>query len=233
MGRLLQVALALLLLGQGQVLRAADVIDGIVATVNSSAILKSDVDEASRYEAFLDGRQPALASATLDRLIDQELIRQQMGRDYPMPSAADLNERIRSLKQQLPAGQTDAGWREAIARYGLSEAGIVERLRAQLQLDRYIDQRLRPAIHVDSASVQAYYRDTLLPELKKSGVAGEPALRLVRPRIEEILVQQRIGEELTTWLRGLREQSRIRLSAELTLRSGNGAAGDNAERGGK
>jgi hypothetical protein len=146
-------------------------------------------------------------------LIDQELLRQQIGADFPAPGAAELAERMRSLRRQFPEGETDAGWQATLSRYGVSAAEVTARLRAQMQLSRYIEQRLRPAIHVDAASVQAYYREKLLPELKKSGVQGEPALRQVRAQIEEILVQQRMDEELTSWLRGLREQNRIRRGA--------------------
>src|SRR5437867_719595 len=63
--------------------RASDIIDRIVATVNGHAILQSDWEEAIRYEAFIDGRQLDKLTAddrkaTLDRLIDQELLREQV-----------------------------------------------------------------------------------------------------------------------------------------------------------
>ncbi len=225
--RWLQLALLLLMMATGGALSASQLIDGIVATVNSTPILRSDVEEATRYEALAEGRPPealtgAADTAVLDRLVDQELLRQQMGSDFPAPADAELAERLQALREQLPGARSEAQWRQALARYHLSEAEVRERLRRQLQISRYIEQRLRPAIHVDSSSIQAYYRDKLLPQLKASGVIGEPALRLVRPRIEEILVQQRIGEELTGWLRKLRETSRIRLSADLTAAPGSG-----------
>lgn len=219
-----RIALPLLLLlflwGQARSSRAAEVIDGIVATVNQAAILQSDVEEAASYEALVDGRPAApldraTRQVTLDRLIDQELLRQQIGANLLAPPAGEMAERLRQLRQQLPGGQTTEGWRAALARYGLSESEVQERLRMQMQISRYIDQRLRPGIHVDSASVQEYYRDQLLPELAKAGVEGVPTLRQVRQQIEEILVQQRMSEELSSWLRSLREQSRVRLGADL------------------
>src|ERR1035437_4262127 len=63
--------------------RAGQVIDRIVATVNGHIILQSDWDEALCYEALLNGR--ALNQFTdddrrsvLDRLIDHELLGEQM-----------------------------------------------------------------------------------------------------------------------------------------------------------
>jgi hypothetical protein len=218
MRRWLMFALLLLLFTQARRVCAGEVIDRIAATVNTAAILESDVEEAARYEALLDGRpaRPLNAAArrvTLERLIDQELLRQQIGANTPGPAAAEIAERMNQLRQQ--AGQTGEAWKVALGRYGLSEDEVRERLQLQLRIGRYIEQRLRPGIHVDDASVEEYYRTQLLPELRKSGVENAPALRQVRQQIEEILVQQRMGEELNGWLRSLREQSRVRLAADL------------------
>lgn len=220
MRRWSQLALLLLLAGCAAGARAGEVIDRIVATVNSAPILQSDVEAAARYEAFLEGHSVAALSpteeqATLQRVIDQELLRQQMGKDYPPPTTAELADRIGKLKAQIPGGQTDEGWRNALSRYGLTEDEVTERVAVQMQISRLIEQRLRPAIHIDLASVQAYYRDKLLPELKKSGIQQEPPLRQVRPKIEEVLIQERMDEELTNWLQSLRQQSRIRTAPEI------------------
>jgi len=215
----LPLLLLLFLLTQARPSRASEVIDGIVATVNQAAILQSDVEEAARYEALVDGRpvtplDSPTRRATLDRLIDQELLRQQIGVNLLAPAATEIGERMQQLRQQL-GRQTTEGWTAVLAQYGLSESEVQERLRMQLQISRYIDQRLRPGIHVDNASVQEYYRDQLLPELTKAGVEGAPTLRQVGQKIEEILVQQRMSQELASWLRGLREQSRVRVGADL------------------
>ncbi len=222
MRRWLAVALLLLVLVEGRRLCAAEVIDGVAATVNSSAILQSDVEDAARYEALMEGRPPvvldgATRRATLERLIDQELVRQQVGGNLLPLAANELAERLRELREQISGGQTGEGWKQILSRYGLSEAEVMERLRVQLQIARYIEQRLRPGIHVDSASVQAYYRDRLLPELKQKGVDAAPALRQVAQQIEEILVQQKLGEEMSVWIRSLREQGRVRLGSDLLL----------------
>ena len=63
--------------------RAGDVIDRIVATVNGHIILQSDWDDALGYEALLNGRVLNQSAdedrrAVLDRLIDQELLGEQM-----------------------------------------------------------------------------------------------------------------------------------------------------------
>ena len=66
---------------------SAEVIDRIVATVNGHIILQSDWDDALRYEALLNGRVASEFTdedrrAVLDRLIDQELLGEQMKSAY-------------------------------------------------------------------------------------------------------------------------------------------------------
>src|SRR3984893_5333924 len=61
----------------------AEVIDRIIATVNGHIILQSDWDDALCYEALLTNRTLTQITdedrrAVLDRLIDQELLREQM-----------------------------------------------------------------------------------------------------------------------------------------------------------
>src|ERR1700735_4556260 len=63
--------------------RAGEVIDRIVATVNGHIILQSDWEEALRYEALLNGRALNQFTdddrrAVLDRLIDQQLLAEQI-----------------------------------------------------------------------------------------------------------------------------------------------------------
>ncbi len=210
--------IAVLVLGALLPLQSGEVVDRIVVTVNGVPVMQSDVETAVLYEAMMEGRPAGAITSTsekavLERLIDQELLRQQMSARYPGPTPEEVATRIRQVRAQLPGAESEQGWRDLLAKYGLSEDEVIERVTAQMQIGRFIDQRLRATIHVDNASVQAYYNDKLIPDLRKSGIATEPPLRQVRPQIEEVLVQQRMDQELTNWLRTLRQQSRIRTMA--------------------
>ena len=93
----------------------------------------------------------------------------------------------------------------ALAQYGLTPDDISERVAMQVDMMHFIDLRFRPNIHIDPRSVEEYYVAQLLPELRRSG-AAEITLKEASPKIEEVLVQQRMGEMLTAWLRNLRQQ---------------------------
>src|SRR5215467_12265910 len=82
---------------------AADMIDRVVATVNGHVILQSDWDDAVRFEAFVEGRPldqltDQDRSRALDRLIDQELLREQAQTgDAPAPRSEEVRQRIQDI----------------------------------------------------------------------------------------------------------------------------------------
>jgi parvulin-like peptidyl-prolyl isomerase len=194
-------------------LRAGEIVDGIVATVNGVAILQSDVEQALRCEALFNGLAlssitPAQQQAVRERLIDQELLRQQMANTLPPPQPHDLQERILQVRRQIPEASSVSGWRAVLERYGLSEQEVAERIAVQMQIAAFVDLHLQSNVQVDSASVRAYYQEKFLPELRQRR-APEPPLTEVSGQIEAILRQQREDELLNSWLHSLRQQSRI------------------------
>lgn len=212
MRRSLQLVL-LWLLAAGMV--RSEIIDRIVATVNGQAVLQSDWETAMRCEAFLDQRPlsftPDAAEASLQRLVDQQLLLQQL-RSYRLAplKSEDLRNRIQEVRKQIPGAATDSGWRAALESYGLTQSEVESRIADQLEIVRFIDVRLRPTVHVGRRAIEEYYRDTLLPGLKQKGAAEVP-LAEVSAKIEEILTQQRLDEQLTELLRDLRQQSEIHI----------------------
>lgn len=213
MRRAAQFAVVLLLLA---VVSRAEVIDRIAAVVNGEPILQSDWEIALRCEAFLAQRpldlSPQAARPVLDRLIDQELLQQQIRSFHLQPiSQNEVRSRLQQVRQQIPGAASDAGWQAALQHYGINEAELSQRAAEQLAITRFVDLRLRPTVRLDRASIETYYRDKLLPELKKKG-AGEVPLAQVTRQIEEILSQERMDTMLNEWLRELRQQSEIKIN---------------------
>jgi O-acetyl-ADP-ribose deacetylase (regulator of RNase III) len=214
-----QLAVVLLLFVTVTGVRAGDVIDRIVATVGRHAILQSEVDEAVRFETFAAGRP--LASVTiedvksaLNRIVDQQLIRDDMGEtDSFAPSNEDVKKRVAEIRSQVAGGATEEGWRAVLGAFGLTEAVVADRVKAQLETIRMVNQRLRPGVRVDQAEVEAAYRDEFLPKLRQAG-AKEVPLAEVSTRIRQILVERHIGELMDGWLESLRAQNEIRIELD-------------------
>src|SRR5258708_6458258 len=106
---------------------AGEVIDRIVATVNGRIILQSDMDEALGYEALLNGRNLSQFTeddrrSVLDRLIDQELLREQLkSADFRHATEAEAANRVSDARKQYAEAATEAGWQSVLDRYRLRE----------------------------------------------------------------------------------------------------------------
>ncbi len=210
---LTRLALALLLsVGMATFAQNQHVLDGVVVTVNGSPVLLSDWEEAIHYEAFLQGRpissfSDAERSETLNRLIDRELIAQQMQGDYT-PEESEVNEQVKKVRAQLEGSESASGWDNLLRSYGLTEDEFVRATRRQVEILRFIELRLRPSVRVTQEEIQQYYSEKLVPQLQQKGVTPEP-LEKLRPRIREVLVQEKMQPVLEAWVANLRTQSVI------------------------
>ena len=195
--------------------QAGDILDRIVATVNGHIILQSEWQDALRYEAFVDGRAldqlPAGdRKAALDHLIDQELLREQMrSSGFPHAGSQEVEQRIQEIRKQYVGAESEAGWQATLERYGLTEDELKRHVALQVDLLRLVDARLRPNVSIDSKSIESYYNQELLPQLRQSG-AGQVPLAEVSPKIKELLTQQKMNQLLVAWLQDLRSGSEIR-----------------------
>ncbi len=195
---------------------AAEVIDRIVATVNGRVILQSDLDEALCYEAFLSNRPLAAFTdddrrAVLDRLIDRELLREQIkSADFRHATDAEVSARIAEARKQYPQAASDDAWHSLLAEYHITEKDLYTRVQQQIDVMRLVDARLRPTVQIDSRSIEAYYRDQFVPKLKQSG-ASEVPLADVSAKIRELLTEEKVNEMLVSWLQTLRSEGQVHI----------------------
>jgi hypothetical protein len=193
----------------------SEIVDRMVANVNGHVLLQSDWEEELSFQAFLDARSPESFTpqerkAALDRLIDQELLREEV-RPAENAPADQIAARVSDVRKLYPEAATDDGWRVALQRYGLTQTALEKRLGASIQLMRLVEARLRPSIQIDQKAVESYYHEQLLPELKKAG-SQEVPLPTVFGRIKNLLAEQRLNQLLHGWLATLRSASRIQTS---------------------
>ena len=98
----------------------------------------------------------------------------------------------------------------------------------RLEVLSFIELRFRQGIRISPEEIEAYYKDTLLPQYP----VGEtpPPLQQVSSRIEEILLQQRVNALFDTWLENLRKQGQIEvLDPALETATANGNPGATKE----
>jgi peptidyl-prolyl cis-trans isomerase SurA len=194
--------------------RAGQVIDRIVATVNGHIILQSDWDEALCYEALVSGRSLSQFTeddrrAVLDRLIDQELLGEQMkSAFFQHASEADAATQVAEAKKLYAEAVTVEGWQAVLGRFRLTEKDLLAHVQQQIDLMRLVDAHLRPGVQIESKSVEEYYREKFVPQLKKAGGA-EVALAEVSGKIRELLTDEKVSELMVSWLQSLRSESNV------------------------
>ncbi|MBS1822504.1 MAG: peptidylprolyl isomerase [Acidobacteria bacterium] len=193
-------------------------IDAVVAVVNGEVILESDVDEERRFESI----QPYRGSAAefsrdraVQRLIDRTLILQQAALEPEDSAVSDqaLNAQLQTLRKDIPECsqfhcETDAGWASYLNSKGFTVSEFQDRWRKRMELLRLIEVRFRNGIRISDDEIRNYYETTMLPEYAKQKVAA-PKLETISQRIEEVLLQQQVGNLLRDWLKSLRAQGNV------------------------
>jgi hypothetical protein len=193
---------------------AGELLDRIVATVNTHVILQSDWDDEIHFEAFMSGRRPEDVTvekrkAALDRLIDQQMLRDQMRMTDLKPAGAEaIKKQIENLKSEQLRERPGQSWASTLSQYQLTDKVVEDHVAAELEELQLVDLRFRPSIQISDADVKKYYREQIVPRLP----ASDPlSLNDAAPKIKEILIQEKINQLLNSWLETLRAQAQIRV----------------------
>lgn len=216
-------AITVLLVASPPLVAAGEVLDRLVATVNGHALLESDWEDEVRYECFMSGRPLGEVTsrdrkAALDRLIDQELLREQMrSSDFKPASSAEIEKQLDTLKAEYARDHESRSWSSALASYGLSEAVAKDHIAVELDQLRLVDTHLRPLVQVEPAEIETYYKEQIVPKFPADQA---PSLEASRRNIRELLVQQKIDQQLSSWLDTLRSQARITRLVDSSEESG-------------
>jgi hypothetical protein len=192
---------------------AGEMLDRIVATVDRHAITRSDVEQEARFTRLAEGSAGEVTIqdevAALDRLVDQDLISDQVAVFGVVPvSKNELDARLAEIRKQIPAAESDSGWQRLLQENGLSQEDVERRVKQEIQTLRFIDLRFRSEVRVGQRAIQTYYDTKFVPDMKKRNLAPPP-LDQVQDQIEAVLREERVNTLISDWLKSLRSQSRI------------------------
>jgi hypothetical protein len=168
---------------------SAAVIDRIAVVVGRSVISESEVLREVRLTDFLNRQpldlSPTARRAAANRLVDQQLIRNEMTTGhYPMPSDAEATDIMRNFRaENYP---DDAQFRATLQKYGLTEDDVKQHLLWQLATLRFTD--IRFPIDVPGTPVQTANRS-------KAGTSG--------PDPDDV------DGKLEAWLKETRKSTRV------------------------
>jgi parvulin-like peptidyl-prolyl isomerase len=197
------------LLTMAALTHAQEVIDRIVARVDTDIILLSEVRALSRYQFFMDGKSETDAEI-LDRLIDQWIVRNEAKAAlFPQPSDEEVQRSLGRLKRSFSSPEA---FEERKKQSGLTDEDVERMLRAQLYLSNYLDSRFRASIQIDEKEIDEFYEKRIVPRAESRG-QKPPTLDEARGFIQEALVQRAINVQSERWLK----ESRARLRVENLL----------------
>jgi peptidyl-prolyl cis-trans isomerase SurA len=197
-------------------LPGAVVLDRIAVIVGKHVIKESDIERDLRLTEFLNGQpldlSPAAKRQAAERLIDQEIIRQELATgSYQRPSESEASELLDRLRRDRFGG-SDSRLREALARYRLTEDDLRQQLLWQLTVLRFIDQRFRVGVLVTDEEVRAYCGQHLT-ELRRQYPTASNCEALA-PKIKSLLEGERINQNFNEWLAQARKSDRIEYRQE-------------------
>jgi peptidyl-prolyl cis-trans isomerase SurA len=220
----------------------AVVLDHVVAVINGSVILQSDVTEEIRYAVLqpfsIDGARNTPQRA-LQRLIDRDLILQQMrtAQTVDPPTPEEVQQRIAQLRAVIPECaqfhcETETGWQAFLKARGLTEKEVEAHWSQRMLILSFIQSRFGNGVRVTDAEIADYYNKTLVPQLQAKGIKPPP-LAVVSSRIEEILLQQRVSSLLLEWLQSLKSEGSVSILDPAYGKVGTTGSGDESDSGGQ
>jgi peptidyl-prolyl cis-trans isomerase SurA len=217
--------------------KGAVVLDHVVAVINGSVILQSDVKEEMSYavlQPFTVDSARNTPQRALQRLIDRDLIQQQMETETAQtvtpPTPEEVQQRITQLRGVIPECaryhcQTDAGWQEFLQAHGLTEKEVEAHWSQRMLILAFIQSRFGSGVRISPAEIADYYNKTLVPQFHDKTVKPPP-LATVSSRIEEILLQQRVSSLLLEWLQSLKSEGSVSILDPAYGRVGTTGSGD-------
>jgi hypothetical protein len=216
----------------------------VVAVINGSIILQSDVQEEMSYavlQTFSVDSARNTPQRALQRLIDRDLILQQMqtAQTVTPPTPEEVQQRITELRGVIPECaryhcETDAGWQKFLEARGLTEKEVEAHWSQRMLILSFIQSRFGSGVRITPAEIAEYYNKTLVPQFhEKDKTLKPPPLAAVSSRIEEILLQQRVSSLLLEWLQSLKSEGSVSILDPAYGRVGTSGSGDDLASGGQ
>jgi peptidyl-prolyl cis-trans isomerase SurA len=225
-----------------QIPKGAVVLDHVVAVINGSVILQSDVNEEMSYavlQPFSIDSSRNTPQRALQRLIDRDLILQQMqtAETVTPPTPEEVQQRLTELRGVIPECasyhcQTDAGWQDFLSAKGMTEKEVEAHWSQRMLILSFIQSRFGSGVRITPAEIAAYYNKTLVPQFHDKPVKPPP-LSAVSSRVEEILLQQRVSSLLLEWLQSLKSEGSVSILDPAYGRVGTTGTGDDSASGGQ
>jgi peptidyl-prolyl cis-trans isomerase SurA len=198
------VALTILVTASSPV--AAEIIDRILAVVDTQIITLSDARAALKFGLVPEDVSVDPTAAVLQRLIDRRLMLIEVERYAPPEPeqsavAASLAAVERRFKDAL-------GLEIALNQLGFTRDELRRQLRDTLRIEAYLQQRFSAAVQVSDDDVLRYYREHPMEFLRDG---QQRPFDEVREAARTRAVESQRAASISQWLEGLRRRGSVQL----------------------
>jgi hypothetical protein len=191
--------------GRGQ---KADVVNCIVAIVNSHVITLADVKLTEAFGFFdtevLSDTQES-RRLLLDKLIGQKVVID-LAREKAPVDLGKIGEELRRIMAKL--GQDPAQGR--LEEFGISEDDLLPYCEEKVLCETIIANRFGRSAGVSLREIEAYYTGTFVSAEKKLGHEPRPMIEVL-DLLEAEVKKSKIESQAARWIANLRQQAEIEI----------------------
>lgn len=185
----------------------AELVDRIVATVNTEVITASELSSAVALNQRLgnaDKDRLALEATTLEGLINRRLLVQEAHRlKFVEVSEQEINAEVENIVKRFAS---DKEFSDFLAGLDMTRKELAHMLGEQLLAERFVGKKVGLYVRVSREEAENYFnghaaefKDKLFPDVQKTIVA--------------LLTEQKMGLQLVQYLVELRGRADIRINA--------------------
>jgi hypothetical protein len=184
----------------------AEIIDRVLAVVDTQIITLSDVRAALRFGLVPEDVTTDPTGAVLQRLIDRRLMLIEVDRYAPPePSEAAVNASLAAVERRF---KDALGLEIALNQSSLTREELRRHLRDTLRIESYLQQRFSTSVQVSDDEVARYYREHPEEFTREGQVRSfEEAREAARARV----IEHQRATFVTQWIEGLRKRGLVQL----------------------
>ncbi len=184
----------------------AEIIDRILAVVDTQIITLSDVRAALKFGLVPEDVSQDPTGAALQRLIDRRLMLVEVDRYAPPePAEAAVNASLAAIERRF---KDALGLEIALTQLGLTREELRRQLRDALRIESYLQQRFSAAVQVSDDDVVRYYREHSEEFMRD----GQPRpFDDVRETARTRAIESQRAASARQWVEGLRRRGSVQL----------------------
>lgn len=185
----------------------AELVDRIVATVNTEVITASELNCAVALNQRLgnaDKDRIALEATTLDGLINRRLLVQEAHRlKFVEVTEQELSAEVEHVAKRF---SSDKEFGDFLAALDMTRQDLARMLGEQLLVERFVEKKVGLFVRVTREEAESYFNEHAA-EFK------DKRFQDVQKMISALLTEKKMGLQLAQYLAELRGRANIRISA--------------------